>query len=373
MLIKKAQGMMGIIAVFLLTLLTACGGATETGAESESGAAAAEDAPADPTPTGQESAGQSTPDDADADAAAAGDYPDQQITVTIPVGPGGTIDSSTRLLSENWDLGVPFVHVNQPGAATELGARSVLQGGANGYNLLSTTHDLHVMMASVLSDEVDVDDFVPIGGGTMALEPALIVGNGTPWESAEEFVAALEEEQSDVTIAIVRGNALHIQTLQLLEQLGSDATVVPYASGGDARTSVAGGITDATIIPAAGYTGLAEDARILAVFADENPAPELTDDAPAWPDVSDVEVPFVEQVLAWYVPSEFAESNPAQYQVLVDTFAEAVQGEGFREAMAAVNFEPWIDYRTPDEIQALEQDMVAFVEEYGSLLTEDGG
>lgn len=297
------------------------------------------------------------------------EYPSRAITVVIPVSPGGTIDTSTRLVTQNWDLGVPFIDANQPGAATEVGALTVLGSDNEGYTMFSTTMDLHVAMAYLLSDKVSVDDFAPLGG-TMSLEPALLVNKDTPWQTAQEFISALQQKGSGITIAVVQGNALQIQALLLLEALGSDATVVPFSSGGDARAAVLGGHTDATIIPAAGYPPLADDTRILAIFADHNPAPELTDNAPTWSEVSDIQLPLVRQVLTWYVTSEFADKYPDRYQKLVDGFASVVQSDAFASSLAAAQpgFDKFIDYTTPDQILSEQDAMIKFLDKYGSVL-----
>lgn len=298
----------------------------------------------------------------------AADYPDRRITVTMPTGPGGTIDSSTRILLESWDFGVRMVPVNQEGGATEVGALSVLQGDHEGYDIMSSTADLHTVMAALLSDRVNVEDFAPIGS-TLSLVPALYVHKDAPWDTAEEFIAALQEPNSDVTIAVTQGTGQHLLVLHILDVLGSDAKVLP-GGGADSRNAVAGGVTNSAIFPAASYTSLADQVRILAVFGDENTAPDITDNAPAWNSVSDVEVPAFSQVLAWYVSSKFRNDHPDRYQTLVESFKSAVESDAFRSDLEAIDLGAWIDYKSPSEIEELDGEMLEFIDQYGSLLSQ---
>src|SRR5690606_23628193 len=77
-------------------------------------------------------------------AVAAQDFPQRPVTIVVPFGAGGGVDSTARLvadgLSQRW--GQPVVVVNRPGANGALGARSVATAAPDGHTLLVTATGL---------------------------------------------------------------------------------------------------------------------------------------------------------------------------------------------------------------------------------------
>src|SRR5512135_2687234 len=69
--------------------------------------------------------------------AAATDYPNRSISITLGVPPGGSTDMGARLLAQfmEKELKQPVVVVNKPGAAATIGGYSVVSAKPDGYTL----------------------------------------------------------------------------------------------------------------------------------------------------------------------------------------------------------------------------------------------
>jgi len=69
--------------------------------------------------------------------AAASDYPNRSISITLGVPPGGSTDMGARLLAQfmEKELKQPVVVVNKPGAAATIGGYSVVSAKPDGYTL----------------------------------------------------------------------------------------------------------------------------------------------------------------------------------------------------------------------------------------------
>ncbi len=96
-------------------------------------------------------------------AARAQDFPEREIQLIIPYGPGGATDIIFRLIAAEAEqyLGATIVPVNVAGAGATRGSRQVLEAEPDGYTLLGS-HD--TIALSKLAGMVDYsyDAFEPV-------------------------------------------------------------------------------------------------------------------------------------------------------------------------------------------------------------------
>src|SRR5215207_8848735 len=74
-------------------------------------------------------------------AAAAGEYPERQITIVVPVAAGGAVDVLGRIFAQALAarLGKPVVVENRTGAGMVTGTASVAKAAPDGHTLLVAT------------------------------------------------------------------------------------------------------------------------------------------------------------------------------------------------------------------------------------------
>jgi tripartite-type tricarboxylate transporter receptor subunit TctC len=86
-----------------------------------------------------------------AEPARAQSYPERTVRIIAPTAPGGSIDTTARViaakLAELW--GKPVVVENRPGAAMIIGAEAAAKSGPDGYTLL-VAHDGTMAMNPVV-------------------------------------------------------------------------------------------------------------------------------------------------------------------------------------------------------------------------------
>src|SRR5262245_15830734 len=94
-------------------------------------------------------------------------FPERQVKIIVPTAPGGSIDTTARVIGEKMQArwGKPVVVENRAGAAMRLGAEAVQKSPADGYTLL-VAHDGTMAINPLVFPDLGYDpqkDFVPLG------------------------------------------------------------------------------------------------------------------------------------------------------------------------------------------------------------------
>src|SRR5712691_4420385 len=93
-------------------------------------------------------------------------YPDRTVRIIVPTAPGGSIDTTARVVAEKlaakW--GKSVIIENRPGAAMRIGADAAAKSTPDGYTLL-VAHDGTMAMNAVIYDDLPYHpqkDFEPV-------------------------------------------------------------------------------------------------------------------------------------------------------------------------------------------------------------------
>ncbi|WP_353476208.1 tripartite tricarboxylate transporter substrate binding protein (plasmid) [Salipiger sp. H15] len=215
-------------------------------------------------------------------AAAQDAWPPRKITFVVALGPGGSADRTARALAQRMqeELGVPISVINQEGGGGHVGHTYFTQMPADGSYFLATSIHPYIANAILRFDaDYTLDDFAFINGQWNDYD-LFAVNAETPYASLDEFMAAAKETPGKLRVSVVPGSTGAINLELALEAYGLDKSavnVVTYESGGAARTAVAGGQVEMTVLAADGTLSIAEYVRPLALAAD-NPSKDW--DAP---------------------------------------------------------------------------------------------
>lgn len=213
-----------------------------------------------------------------APAVAQTSYPERSIRFVVPWSPGGQNDIWARVLAQevNGD-GFNLVVENIAGATGIVGMQAVAIAEPDGYTIGQASGSTLTVVALGAST-FDVDDLRPlILAGT---EPMLlVVAADSRFETAEQFMAALENGDAPTigTPGTQNINHLFAQTLGYVTE--SEYTHIPYPGGAQVLTDLRGGQIDAAVLGPALALQNIESGSIkgLALFANERleVAPEL--------------------------------------------------------------------------------------------------
>jgi len=205
--------------------------------------------------------------------------PSQNITYTVGVAAGGSVDLYARGIKQSLDSlnllhGQTMVVDNKPGAAGLLSLQPLQRSRGNAHQLASFhTGGIAGQVTGIL--KADLREFVPVA---MLVEETTLVAvrADSPLKTASDLVEALKRNPAAHSIAVapIRGQNTHLAIAKPLKVAGVDVaklTVAPFRSSGESMTALLGGHVD--VVSATGPTVLpqvlAGKVRILASAAPE--------------------------------------------------------------------------------------------------------
>jgi tripartite-type tricarboxylate transporter receptor subunit TctC len=201
--------------------------------------------------------------------ASAEDFPDHAIRIIVPTSPGGSIDTTARVigekLQEKW--GKPVVIENRPGASMQVGAEAVAKAQPDGYTLL-VAHDGTMAINPLVYPNLRYDpekSFVPLGL-VVSIPEAVMVNVGTPANSLTELIALAKKEPGQLTHAT--GGSATLLSLALFNAMAEvDIRSIQYRGAAPSVTAGIAGETSMVIadLVSAGPALHSDRIRTLAV------------------------------------------------------------------------------------------------------------
>jgi tripartite-type tricarboxylate transporter receptor subunit TctC len=222
-------------------------------------------------------------------AGAQGNWPDKPITVVVPFGAGGGVDAGARIvmprLAER--LGQQIVIENLPGASGTIGTQRVARAKPDGLTLLFAVASPINVAPLVSPGAVRYDaqkDLVPVA--TVAVSPFVLVGRrDLPAKDTAELVALARSQPGKLTYGTDgMGTSLHLTATMIALQAGLNMVHVPYKSGPQALTDVAGGTVDLAVLPVALVQGMVKENKVRAYGVTTR---QRTDALPGTPSLAD--------------------------------------------------------------------------------------
>ncbi len=175
------------------------------------------------------------------------DWPAKTVRVVVPFAPGGSTDTTARLvgnrLQEVW--GQSVVIENKPGAGGNIAADMVAHSDPDGYTILivGPGQATNQFLYPQLSYD-PVGDFAPVT--LLITQPNMMcVPNSSPAKSVQEFIAYCNDNRGKVTYASSgNGTTLHLCG-ELFKRLAKvEMTHIPYRGGAPAINDLIPGRVD---------------------------------------------------------------------------------------------------------------------------------
>jgi len=176
---------------------------------------------------------------------AAAAFPDRPIHYVIPFPPGGSTDTTGRILAEEMSkiLGQPVVVENRGGAGGNIGAAHVAGAPADGYTLLQGTIGTHGINPTLYAN-LPFDarrDFVPVARMTAGTN-VLVVNPAVPAKTVQELIALAKESPGKLMMGSSgAGSSIHMSGELFQVLTGTRLTHVPYRGGGPAMNDLLAG------------------------------------------------------------------------------------------------------------------------------------
>jgi tripartite-type tricarboxylate transporter receptor subunit TctC len=172
------------------------------------------------------------------------EYPTRPVRIVVPVPPGGTIDTTARLiggwLSER--LGQPFIIENKPGGGTNVGTDAVVRAVPDGHTLLAitATNATNATIYDKLGFNF-IRDIAPVAGLTR-VPLVLEVHPSVPAMTVPDFIAYAKANSGKINMASSGiGAPSHVAAELFSMMVGAKFLHVPYRGDAPAITDLLSG------------------------------------------------------------------------------------------------------------------------------------
>ena len=282
-------------------------------------------------------------------AGAAGEpYPSRPIRLIVPLGPGGGVDTSARLigekLSEAW--GQRVVIENRPGAGGTIATELVARAAPDGYTLVMASPG-HAITPSLYKLSFDaVRDFAPITL-IVTVPYVVVVHPSLPVRSVKELLALARAHPNELLWSSSgNGSAQHL-TLELLKMMtGVKITHVPYKGTAPGMIDLIGGRVSVTSASAVATMPHVKAGRLRALAVAGRTRSHV---APELPTVAESGIAGFE-IDVWHGAMAPAATPNEIVAKLHGEFVKILARPDVKDRMLAVGFDPIGD--PPDKFAA---------------------
>ncbi len=174
-------------------------------------------------------------------------YPNRNIEIIVPYGPGGSTDIVGRIVAQKLQerLGQNVVVLNRPGASGTTGLLSAMRSAPDGYTLLNSyTAEAAVVPQISKTHKYSVaDDFEPIAI-TGLVPVVLMVSKNVKANTLQDFVAEVRASPGKYTFGGGIGTPPHVMGAWMNRLRGLNVQHVPYRGGAQGINDVIGGHID---------------------------------------------------------------------------------------------------------------------------------
>jgi tripartite-type tricarboxylate transporter receptor subunit TctC len=305
------------------------------------------------------------------------DYPPSSLTFVNAYSEGGGVDTNFRQIQEYFEeaLGANLSPEYRAGAGTRTAATTIAQDE----ELMRIGGTLSpATPAAIAVDEVEgtepqytLDDLQPLG--TLSGEAAIIRVR----DDEERFRTVQELVDYSVDNNITVGasgptNRNVLSIIQLMEQTDADFTIVPFDGGGATQTALLQGEIDVAARSVYNSASIAEDSHCLCIYAEENPEPGLTNDAPPINDELGTDINYAPSngTQFYYVSAAAAEEYPDRYEQVQQAFKTAHENEEYRSDLAEIDEEGKLVWNSPEETDAILQSAYETYRDFAPLFDE---
>ena len=202
----------------------------------------------------------------------AAEYPQKQINLVVPYGPGSAIDLVARSLAigAEKNLGQTVMVENKVGAGGAIGTQYVMNKPADGYTIELVSVNPFVISSLTKSlsgnPQTDFSYIIRTTGYLMALA----VRSDSPWKNINDFVQYAKANPGKVTYSssgLVSTGNLNMEEFASLARI--KVTHIPMKSGSESNTALLGGHVDS--LADAAWAPFEKDGkfRALMLFANE--------------------------------------------------------------------------------------------------------
>ncbi len=269
-------------------------------------------------------------------------WPAEPITAVVPFSAGGSVDVAARILmprlAERLHQGV--VIENTVGASGTIATQRVIRARPDGYTLLFGVAS-PVSVAPLVSPNVyrydALKELVPVV--PVAASPFVLVGRpDLPARTAADLVRLARSQPGKLNFGTDGvGTGLHVTAEMIKQQAGLDMVHVPYKSGPQVLTELAGGQIDLAVLPVALVQAFVRDGKVRGYGVTSRQRWATLPDVPSLSETAEFKALDVEAWQGLLVP---AKTDPAIVERLAREMSAVLAEPTTVRRLAEAGFKP---------------------------------
>ncbi|MBI2717073.1 MAG: tripartite tricarboxylate transporter substrate binding protein BugD [Rhizobiales bacterium] len=254
-------------------------------------------------------------------------YPSRQITLVVPFPPGGSTDTTARIMAERMraSLGQSVIIENIGGAGGSIAVGRVARAAPDGYTIDIGQWDTHVGSIIYKLDYDLQKDFEPIG--LLSVNPQLMVAKkNLPADNLKDLVAYMKANPGKINF-VNQNAAAHVTGYTFEKLTGQKVQFIPYRGAGPAMTDLVSGQVDLLVVQSAVALPQIRGGKIKAIA---NLSPQRSASMPDIPTADETGVPglYMSGWFGFWAPKGtpkpiIAKLNAAMVEALADPAVQA--------------------------------------------------
>lgn len=308
-----------------------------------------------------------------------GDYPPSSLTFVNAYSEGGGVDTNFRQIQTYFEdqVDANFQIEYRAGAGTRIAARTVAENDdatmIGGTLSPATPAAVAFDEAQGTEPQFTLDDIQPIG--TVSIEAAIIRvrEDEDRFTTIQELVDYASENPGEIRVgASAPTNRNMLSIIQLMEATDAEFTLVPFDGGGPTQTALMQEEIDVAARSVYNSADIADESRCLAVFAEENPEPDLTNEAPPINEElgTDINYAPTSGTQFYFTSSSAADEYPDRFEHLQESLKSAHEDEEYRSELEDMGEAGKLYWADPDEAGEILQNAYETYEEFIPLFEE---
>lgn len=172
-------------------------------------------------------------------------YPERPIRLIVPFQPGGAVDTTARIVSQQLALNLnqPVIVENRVGAGGTLGTNLVAKASPDGYTILFGVLG-PIGLAPTLYSKLAYDPATDFAAVTLiaSYPNTLLINRGAPFKSVKELIAIARAKPGALTYATGgSGTILHLSAELFSKMANIKLVHIPYKGGLEAMPDLLAG------------------------------------------------------------------------------------------------------------------------------------